>query len=419
MPAPPITREQAQEALDAFNRSGRIKTYAAAALGMHRMTYTNRLDAAVMLGLCEPDAIVSPAMAAKAYSIRTDRTGAVTGETVTLGKPPGEVFAPLPGQVIKGESAYVDAEGRIIGRWIKTGQKDKNLTDFINAAKLAIESWTPPGIEWPASGDTAPDRLTIYPLADVHLGLRAFFEETGEEYNTEIAVDRFKLETQKLFAKSPNSENALILQLGDWTHVDDDMQVTPTSKNTLQVDRPILQLSEIGADILVDYIYMALSKHKNVMVKILKGNHDINAWIALYLAVKHHFRNEPRVVVDADEADYWFFRFGVNLIGAHHGHRLKPEQMAASMAVECREDWGSTDFRFFFHGHLHHVRAVEVFGVLVECLRSLSASDRFHSGKYNSNKSLVSITLDKYSGEEDRQFQVLKPIKRRAATMAE
>lgn len=180
----------------------------------------------------------------------------------------------------------------------------------------------------------------------------------------------------------------------------------------------MLDITKAGVRIMVDYVYHALRKHRRVIVKVLKGNHDLNAWLALYMALCEHFRDNDRVTIDGGAADYWFFRWGKTLIGAHHGHRLKPEQMAGAMAMECREDWGETFYRLFLHGHLHHRRVIEVLGVLVECMRTLAEVDQHHSGKYGSGKSLVSISVHKDHGEDGRVIINLPPVSKRAARAA-
>src|SRR5262249_22245991 len=135
---------------------------------------------------------------------------------------------------------------------------------------------------------------------------------------------------------------------------------------------------------------------------------------ALFVGLSEHFRNDARVTIDSGAADYWFFRFGATLIGAHHGHRLSPTEMAGAMATECREDWGETLYRIFLHGHLHHLIVKEVLGVRVECFRTIAEEDAHHAGKYRAGKSLVSITLHKDGGEEGRAQINLPPVKKRA-----
>lgn len=87
------------------------------------------------------------------------------------------------------------------------------------------------------------------------------------------------------------------------------------------------------------------------------------------------------------------------------------------MATECAEDWGETLYRLFLHGHLHHFRAKDVLGVMVQCMRTIAPPDAHHAGKYGSPRSLISITLDKDAGEIGRSSVSLKPIRRRAVQL--
>lgn len=410
MPTPPLSDEDALEAATAFQQHG-TKLAAAAALGMTRGKFEARLRTASARGMLGTDPVLP------GYRI-TQTTITPNGGKFIQQKPEhGAPFEVQEGHNVKGVSALVDAEGNLIQQWVKT-QSERSPEQLADIIKAAFEGWSAPNIVAPAHGLTDADTLTIYPLADMHLGLKAVADESGADYDLTIAVDRFRDTTSRLFDRSPNSDTALILQLGDWTHVDDDLALTPTSKNTLQVSDRLLDIVQAGVRIMVDYVYHALRKHRHVIVKVLKGNHDLNVWIALYVALCEHFRGNGRVTIDGGAADYWFFRWGKTLIGAHHGHRLKPEQMAGAMAVECREDWGETLYRLFLHGHLHHVRAIEVLGVVVECMRTIAEGDQHHSGKYSSGKSLVSITLHKEGGEDGRAKVNLPPNTRRAARAA-
>jgi hypothetical protein len=217
-----------------------------------------------------------------------------------------------------------------------------------------------------------------------------------------------------LFRQSPPSGAALVIWLGDTTHADDSKNRTPQSGHNLQVSHDIYPAVRRGVTLGIAHTYKALETHQQVILKVLKGNHDLHAWIGLCIGLEQHFKDNPRVTVDVNPADYWFFRWGKTLLGFHHGHRLKPEQMAAAMASECREDWGETYYRHFLHGHLHHRRQLEIMSVVVECFRTLAPSDQFHSGKYGSGRALTSITYDKDAGEYSRSFVQLKPTFKRA-----
>ncbi len=62
--------------------------------------------------------------------------------------------------------------------------------------------------------------MTVYPIADAHIGMMAWGKETGEDYNTKIAVARLQSWLGACIAASPPSETAIILDVGDLTHAD-------------------------------------------------------------------------------------------------------------------------------------------------------------------------------------------------------
>lgn len=418
MGTPPVANDVLAATVEAYNSHGGNQVKAADSLGISRGALQDRLKKAARIGLMGTKPVLDGFEISKTTAV-TDQSGNVVREFIQQ-KPERDLssFNMPAGHEIKGVSAYLDADGNVVGQWVKTREGQLSVDALADAVKASFIDWTPPPFPVPGVGDTDADTLTIYPLADMHLGLRAVADEAGSDFDLGIAAARFRNTTSRLFDRSPNSDTALILQLGDWTHVDDDLALTPTSKNTLQVSDRLLDIARCGVGIMVDYIYHALRKHRQVIVKVLKGNHDLNAWLALYIGLCEHFRDNERVTIDGGAADYWFFRFGKNLIGAHHGHRLKPAEMAGAMAMECREDWGETLYRLFLHGHLHHLMVKEVLGVRVECMRTIAEEDAHHAGKYRAGKSLVSITLHRENGEDGRAQINLPPVSKRAVRAA-
>lgn len=409
---PGLSDDECRQAAEVYTATGRNQTQAAEQIGISRAAFQNRLKAAARRGFLGTDHVLP------GYQISKTTTTPNGGQFVQQKPEPGERFEVPEGQAIKGVSAYVDADGNVLAKWIKTREGELGPDALADLIRQAFEDWRPPVFPTIVVPETEGDFLTVYPIADMHLGLKAVADESGADFDLAIATERFRKTTERLFSLSPNSGTALILQLGDFTHVDDDLALTPRGKHTLQVSDRLIDIVKAGVGIMIDYVYLALNKHEHVIVKCLKGNHDLNVWVALYVALDQHFRGNPRVTVDGGTADYWFFRWGANLIGAHHGHRLKPEEMAGAMATECAEDWGQTLYRWFLHGHFHTDRAREILGVRVECVRTIADSDHHHSGKYGSGKSLISVTIHKDTGEDGRARVNLPPVRRRAVQVA-
>lgn len=416
MNLPPLDDEAIQKIIEAWKATGSYRA-AARETGHSDHSVKKYVERAAAEGKLGTSPVLPGFRISKTTTV-TDEHGITVREFIQQRPDAGGAFTLPEGHQIKGVSALLDAHGNVSAQWVKTKEGERSVEAVADAFKEAFADWMPPPFPDNGAPDTDDDLLTIYPIADLHLGLKASADECGAAFDLDIATERFRDTTAKLFARSPNSNTALILQLGDFTHADDDLAMTPTSKNILQVSDRQLDVIKAGVQMMIDYVYHALTKHERVIVKCLKGNHDLNSWVALYVALDQHFRDNDRVTVDGGAADYWFFRWGMNLIGAHHGHRLKPPEMAGAMATECAEDWGQTLYRIFLHGHLHHEIVKEVLGVRVECFRTLAEQDAHHAGKYNSNKSLISITLHKQNGEDGRAKINLPPTRRRAAQVA-
>lgn len=365
MPIPALSDELLIEAVELVKKHPTI-TAAAEAAGMPRSTLCSRLKDAAKRGL------------------------------------DGSVPEPVPqGQVISGVSRLYDADGEVRATWVKS--KSDGAESIAETIKAAFDGYSTRATltDPPAECDT--DLLSVYPIADLHLGQLSWGRETGEDYDLKIAADRLRQTASRLISQSPASAQAIVLNLGDWTHQDDNKNMTPRSGHILDADGRYEKILTTGAQLMIDVVSLSLQKHASVIVRNIPGNHDPHASKALTLALKLYYSNEPRVTVDDDPSDYFFHRFGQVLIGANHGHKMRADKMAMAMAVMRREDWGQTKFHYFYFGHIHHETAKEVGDVRVESFQTIAAKDAHAaSSGYVSGQSLVSITHHREHGEIGR-----------------
>jgi len=416
MSAQQVTDEQALEAVSALKEHG-TQVKAAEVLGLARSTFQNRLKRAAERGLMGYRPVL-PGYAVKGTTTERDADGRVTREWVRQAKEAGASFAMPQGHVVKGVSAYLDPEGRILGQWIKTREEQAH-EDLAKALEERFRQFdgVVPLIDPPAS--VHADLLTIYPIADQHNGLLAWGRETGESYDMEIGAERLRTTMRHLVSLSPPSKYALVLDLGDWQHTDDSKNMTPRSGNILDVDSRYYKITMTGVYLMTDVIELALQKHEHVIVRCLPGNHDPHACVALTIALIMAYSQNPRVTIIDDPSEFFFHRFGSTLIGAHHGHRAKPDQLAMTMATRCREDWGETKYHYFYAGHIHHETAKEVGDVRVETFQSLAAKDAHHANAgYTSGQSLSAITIHRDNGEVHRHRVNIPPIMKRVRVPA-
>lgn len=253
------------------------------------------------------------------------------------------------------------------------------------------------------------DLLTIYPLFDVHFGMLSWGDETGEDYDTGLASHDMNVALNKTAALTPNSHTALLLIGGDFFHADDGNAETPASKHKLDVDGRHDRVVDLGVDLLANAVELLLHKHKEVRIKVLRGNHDENAHRVLRVAMSQRYRNEPRVTVNSGKADLFHMAWGVGLIAAHHGDRSKPERLALEIADTCAE-WSTTKHRYVFTGHVHHTQVKDMGAIQWESLRAFCPRDAYAAGHhYSSRRQMQSITFHKADG---LVLRVYDPVRR-------
>lgn len=367
MPSHSLTPEQKREAVEAYAKYG-SEHAAAAALGISRGAFSNRYRQGVKSGL---DAkLVSE--------------------------------APV-GHTIKGVSTLYAPDGSISAQWIKTKADEPSLEDVAEQIRdalsgiLAIAAIPPPT-------HVDSDLLTVYSIADAHIGMRAWSKEVGESYDVDIATQRLRDWVARLVASSPPSKEAVILDLGDLTHMDDGTNQTPASKHVLDVDGRYFRTLDMTIAAMAEAVESALAKHDTVHVVIIAGNHNPHSYMAVLFALSERYRENPRVLVRKDPREFWAHRFGDCLVAAHHGDKAKPERLVMFLADEYAQEWGATKHRFLWTGHLHHHRSADIGGVRWEQMRAMTSRDAYaYTHAYSARSQIQAITLHRKAGEVQRQ----------------
>jgi hypothetical protein len=150
-------------------------------------------------------------------------------------------------------------------------------------------------------------------------------------------------------------------------------------------------------------VQTALKHHETVHVIVERGNHDPSSSIFLMEAMSNVYEDEPRVTIDTSPAKFHYHRFGSCLVGIHHGDTVKMKDLPLLMAHDRAQDWGETDHRFWWTGHVHHDATHEYPGVKCESFRVLAAKDAWHSEQgYRSRRDMKAIVLHRKYGEVAR-----------------
>ena len=314
--------------------------------------------------------------------------------------------------IVKGTSTLYDESGNIKSQWVKSSINIDNLKQVVEQLSDAIIEELPPRKRIKPPKTALTNLLTVYPMGDPHIGMYAWHEETGEDFDCEIAERDLCNAIDRLAAASQPTEQAVIINLGDFFHSDNQEGLTKRGGNVLDVDSRQQRVTRIGVRIMTYLIDQALTKHKKVTVINEVGNHDDESSYMLSLILDAYYRNNKRVTIDLSPATFHYFRFGKILIGVTHGHGCKPDMLGQIMAADRPADWGETEHRYWYVGHIHHTTKKEVPGCVIETFRTLAAKDAWHTAKgYRSGRDMVRITHHKDYGETGRETLGIKQIK--------
>ncbi|GJD65196.1 hypothetical protein [Methylobacterium frigidaeris] len=345
---------------------------------------------------------VMPGFGLKRVSTQRNADGETEREWIEQGRALGPVFAVPDGQQVNGVSALVTGDGREIAKWIKTGKAASNPVDFaerLRQVMLDVRGAAP----LPPPPETAnADLLTFYGLADAHFGALSWGQEVGESYDLRIAEATVRQHLAELVAMSPPSKHAVLAFMGDYTHMNDQTNATPTSHHQLDADGRWEKIYDIAARVAVWACLEVARRHEFVEIAVLPGNHDPDAAKTLRVALALYFEGHPRITVCREPGLHYFRRHGITLIGCTHGHTLSPAEMVSLLPVERPRDWGETVIRRLYHGHIHHVRKLggEQAGVLVESLSPIAARGAYEAGRgLKSERAITARTFHLTRGE--------------------
>lgn len=307
------------------------------------------------------------------------------------------------GFTVKGVSTYYDKDGKPSGQWVKSQQDAQRIRQMIDSIMDGLSAEVPREAPVPAPIKTAVGLLNAYIVTDYHLGMLAWGEETGADWDMTIAEDLLVGWFMAAIAEAPDAEVGLFAQLGDFLHWDGWDAVTPTSKHLLDADTRFPKLVRVAARALKRIINLLLQKHARLYVIMAEGNHDLTSSIWLRQLVAALFENEPRVTVDMRPDPYYCYEHGNVAVFFHHGHKKKLVGIDTVFAAKFREVFGRTKYAYAHMGHLHHEEVKETNLMVVEQHRTLAAPDSHASrGGWMSGRDAQVITYCAQYGERSR-----------------
>ena len=244
-------------------------------------------------------------------------------------------------------------------------------------------------------------------LPDLHIGKLSWEDESGENYDTKIAIERYNQSVAKLLDHVRHYKNEIeeiLLPIGnDLFNIDNKNNMT-TAGTPQHVDSRWQQMFNKAKGLLINNIN-ELMKIAPVKVVMVSGNHDMQTVFYLGSVLEAYYHNTPNVTIDNSPTQRKYHSYGINLIGFTHGNEEKHQELGLIMATEKPELWAASKCRQFHLGHFHsrkttkYLDVQEFQGFTVRILPSLSGTDAWHNSKgYMSMKSAVAYLYAKDNG---------------------
>lgn len=219
--------------------------------------------------------------------------------------------------------------------------------------------------------------LLVIDPADIHIGKLATAFETGDTYNTDIAVERVLEGVKGILNKAQGFQIDKILFVGgnDILHIDTPKRTT-TSGTPQDTDGMWYESFLIAKKMYIDILQILIAE-ADVHFVFNPSNHDYTNGFFLADVIQTYFKDCKNITFDCDISHRKYYKYHSNLIGTTHGDGAKVQDLPLLMAHESK-DWTDCKHRYIYTHHLHHKVSKDYMSVCVETLRSPSGTDSWH-----------------------------------------
>lgn len=236
-------------------------------------------------------------------------------------------------------------------------------------------------------------------IPDLHLGRSAWEEETGNEYNVEIAAEEWLKAHEYFYSlyEDIDIDTVVLLVGSDFFNVDS-LQNTTTRGTPQNEDGSYMRSFNIGLEACVQAINLWRTLAR-VRVVIVPGNHDTQRAFYLGSNLKAWYRRDKDVDIDNSPTPRKYVVFGRNLIGFTHGKK-DHKRLPTIFQKEMRPVLSQCDIVEWHIGHIHQERLIESHGNCT--IRTVPAlayeSDWEKAAGYSSMRQAFSFLWDKDKG---------------------
>lgn len=262
-------------------------------------------------------------------------------------------------------------------------QEEKSLIKFKEEIVKELKKFSPkiPKIKRPKIKN---GHLLVIDIADLHINKYCESYLTGDEYNSNIAVERALSGTKGILQKANgfNIEKILFVIGNDVLNTDNINK--GTTKGTIQdTDVHWFKAFNIAKNCYIKCIELCLSV-ADVDVIHCPSNHDLMSGCFLAETLNAWFRKSKNVTFNTSPKYRKYYQYHSNMIELEHGDKGSLMKLPLTMAQEEPKMWAETKFRYGYLHHIHHSdknsfkSSKDSIGANITYLRSPSSADIWH-----------------------------------------
>jgi hypothetical protein len=309
-----------------------------------------------------------------------------------------------PGYLMGKVTVQRNADGDVERTWERQSPDREAWYTAMREAVEALKEELPRSTPVPSPKARLLTHLcNLLTFTDYHLGCLAWKDEGGADWDVKIAENTLTSANAALLAQAPPAHTLVVNIQGDFLHTDGKLPLTPASKHVLDADSRYPKIRKAAIRLIRHLVQVGLQTHQHVHLIVAEGNHDEegSGWLADLFSVLYEV--EPRVTVDDSPLPFYVYEWGKTMLGVHHGHKVKNEQLPLLYAAQFPEIWGRTTKREIHCGHRHHRDEKEYNGVTVIQHPTLAARDAYAArGGWIAERSAQLITYHKEYGQVGR-----------------
>lgn len=405
MPRSPENETRLAEAYRLNREEGQTLDDAAGAVGMSRGALQHYIKQQSRAGKHLNDPPAMPGFVVSKVSTTENEDGEVIRRSIQQRPEPGGPSSIPEGHTVKGVSTLSDGDGNTLAQWTKTVVDAEWQQAAFQAYLDGLKDEIPREASVPPPDSTQSDLLSQYTITDSHLGMLAWHEEAGEDYDLAEAERLLRGFLSTAIAMSPPSDTAILAQLGDFLHYDGHKPLTPEHGNLLDTDTRFGKVVRVALRVLRWCARELLKKHAHVHILLADANHDPASGVWLREAFAMLFDEEPRVTVDTSASTYYAYQWGDVALFYHHGHKRGMKDVDAVFAGRFREVYGKSKHAYAHLGHRHSDEARTSHLMKIEQHETLAAKDAYAAqGGFPGGRSAKVIHYHKRFGEVSRSI---------------